>query len=148
MTQLIRRSAFLHVIDGHRWFATSARTWNVVGPQASGAVKMESHRLLPNIDVTALDSVLMRARLLIKFYRNVSQRDNDILLRDFGLSLSDALNSSLARFEHPIEVHLLHLNDWRDPQYRSLNAFGTDSNRGRLDWNVETNSLIDDCLLR
>jgi len=109
---------------------------------------MESHRLLPNIDVTALDSVLMRARLLIKFYRNVSQRDNDILLRDFGLSLSDALNSSLARFEHPIEVHLLHLNDWRDPQYRSLNAFGTDSNRGRLDWNVETNSLIDDCLLR
>jgi len=143
MTQLNLRAAFLHVIDGHRWFAASARTWDVAGPRATGAIKAEIHRLVPNIDVTALDSVLMRARLLTKFYRNVSQRDNDILLKDFTLSLSDVLDSALNRFEHPIEVHLLHLTDWRDPQYRALNAFGRDANRGRLDWNVETSVLVD-----
>ena len=88
MTQLNLRSAFLHVIDGHRWLAASARTWNVVGPHVTGQAKENIHRLLPNIDVTALDSVLMRARLLIKFYRNVSQRDNDILLGDFRLAPS------------------------------------------------------------
>ncbi len=143
MTQLNLRSAFLHVIDGHRWFAASARTWNIVGPHATGALKAETHKVLLNIDVTTLDSVLMRARLLIKFYRNVSQRDNDILLKDFTLSLSNALDSALNRFEHPIEVHLLHLTDWRDRQYRMLNAFGGNANRGRLDWNVETNVLVD-----
>ena len=43
MTQLNLRSAFLHVIDGHRWLAASARTWNVVGPHVTGQAKENIH---------------------------------------------------------------------------------------------------------
>jgi hypothetical protein len=61
------REAFVHVINDHRWLAASACTWNLVGPKAKTRIKIDAHDLLPNVDVTALDSVLLHARALIDF---------------------------------------------------------------------------------
>jgi hypothetical protein len=97
--------------------------WNLVGPNGASDAKKDVDRLLPNCDVMARDCLLVHARSLIKFYRNSSRRSTDIILSDFGVPAVDvSLSDRLERFEYSIEVHLLHLTDWRDSDYRRLNA--------------------------
>jgi hypothetical protein len=56
--------------------------------------KREAHKLLPNIDVMILDSLLLHARSLIKFYRSDGP-SNDILLSDFAVPIEPLLNTRL-----------------------------------------------------
>jgi hypothetical protein len=147
MTTLDMKAAFFHVIDSHRWLASSGCAWNVVGPSA--AKERQFDKDMPNIDVMVRDCLLLHARSLIKFYRNKGRPD-DILLFDFNIpKIPPALDAYLDQYERPTEVHLLHLTDWRDVGYRSSHptAGGTIV---RPDWNHETSviaeKLIFECL--
>jgi hypothetical protein len=60
--------AFVHFINEHRWLGASACSWKLIGPKATRTrLKIEAHELVPNIDVMALDFVLLHARALIDF---------------------------------------------------------------------------------
>jgi hypothetical protein len=143
MTTLDPKRAFFHVIDDHRWLAVSGCAWNLVGANAVNGIKSEARGLLPNVDVLARDCLLMHARSLIKFYKDSSRRDTDIILSDFGVPPVGALLSDkLENFEYSIEVHLLHLTDWRDSDYRRLNAVGRDAKRDRADWDRDATSMV------
>jgi hypothetical protein len=143
MTTLDLKAAFFHVIDPHRWLAASACAWNLVGKDASNGTKEAAHNLVPNIDVFVRDCLLLHARLLIKFYRSVKTRDTDILLCDFKIPrIPRPLDKGLADFENSIEVHLLHLTDWRDGDYRKQDAVGNDAKRDRRDWDHEVIPLV------
>ena len=133
MTTLNRKAAFLHVIDDHRWLAASGCAWRLVGADAVNGTKTEADRLLPNIDVMIRDCLLLHARSLIKFYRNNGRKKTDILLGDFEISINPSLEVKLERYEKPIEVHLLHLTDWRDCEYRDLHSTDDGAKRFRPD---------------
>jgi hypothetical protein len=144
VTTLDAKVAFLHVIDDHRWLAASGCMWNLVGPNGATGAKKEADRLLPNCDVMARDCLLVHARSLIKFYRNSSRRITDIILSDFRVPAVDvSLRDRLESFEYSIEVHLLHLTDWRDSDYRRLNATSRDAKRDRVDWDRDATSIVD-----
>jgi hypothetical protein len=151
MTTLNPRAAFLHVINDHRWLAASGWAWNLVGPSAANGTKNEIHKRLPNIDVMILDSLLLHARSLIDFYtkdrtKHQTKRQaiaTDILLCDFRVSIDQARRQRLENHRKPIEVHLLHLTDWRDLDYRNRNATGNDANKDRLDWDKEVTPIVD-----
>jgi hypothetical protein len=118
--------------------------WNLVGPNGPAGAKKETDRLLPNCDVMARDCLLVHARSLIKFYRNSSRRITDIILSDFRVPAVDvSLSDRLESFECSIEVHLLHLTDWRDSDYRRLNATSRDAKRDRVDWDRDATSIVD-----
>jgi hypothetical protein len=135
------KSDFLHVIDSHRWLAVSGCIWNLVKPKAPGAFKESVEKLVPNIGVMARDSVLLHARSLIKFYKNVEGRDGtDILLKDFGVSISSPIERRLERRDKQIEVHLLHLTHYRDPKYRAAIA---NPRVQRPDWNKQTSKVAE-----
>jgi len=131
--------AFVHVINEHRWLAASACSWNLVGPKAHSRLKTEAHDLLPNIDVAALDSVLLHARALIDFYSNHG-KPQDILLRNFGRSIAVGVEAALVLYKRPIEVHLLHITNWRDRGYRL--AYSQSAATLRPDWNQKTSRLV------
>jgi hypothetical protein len=141
MASLALKAAFLHVIDDHRWLAASGCAWNLVGANARNGVKEEAHRLLPNIDVAVLDSLLTHARSLVDFYTNRNSRRDDITLGLFGLSLDQALSVDLAKYKKPIEVHLLHLTNWRDFDFRTNSATGSLSALDRPNWNDEAGKI-------
>jgi hypothetical protein len=145
MTTLDLKAAFFHVIDDHRWLAASGCAWNLVGPNAANGTKNEAHQLLPNVDVMILDSLLLHARSLIDFYtkRQAKPRATDIYLSDFSVSIDPRLCQELTNYKKSVEVHLLHLTDWRDREYRDLNATGKDAKKGRPDWNKEAVQLVD-----
>jgi hypothetical protein len=144
MTTIDLKAAFFHVIDPHRWLATSGCVWNLVGAGAVSAENEKTHRILPNIDVLARDTILLHARTLIKFYRNVSNRPTDIILSDFSVpSIGQSLDIGLKEHENSIEVHLLHLTDWRDCDYRKQYATGKHDTKDRRDWNRDTTLIVD-----
>ena len=147
MTTQDRKAAFLRVIDDHRWLAASGCAWNLVGPSGANERRAEAHRLLPNIDVMILDSLLSHSRSLIKFYKSVRRSPTDIVLFDFEASINPSLKVELERYENPIELHLLHLTDLRDHDYRDRNATGDNAKKFRPDWNCHA-SLIVDLLLK
>lgn len=101
MASLDPKAAFLHVINDHRWLAVSGCSWNLVGANAASETKDEAHRLLPNIDVAVLDSLLGHARSLIDFYTTSTPRRDDITLANFGLSLDQSLSAELAKYKRP-----------------------------------------------
>lgn len=136
MAPIDPKAAFLHVIDDHRWLAASGCSWNLVGANAARETKDEAHRLLPNIDVAVLDSLLTHARSLIDFYTKGAARRDDITLADFKLSLDQSLSAELAKYKKPIEVHLLHLTNWRDFDFRTLHSTGNPAT-DRPNWNSE-----------
>jgi len=143
MTTLDPKAAFFHVIDPHRWLAASASAWNLVGKNAPNETKEAAHNLVPNIDVFTRDCLLLHGRSLIKFYRNVKSRDTDIILSDFKFPAMDkSLDGNLKEFEQSIEVHLLHLTDWRVSDYRKLNAVGNAALRDRRHWDRETIPMV------
>ena len=148
MTSLDRKSAFFHLINDHRWLSAAGCAWNLVGPEAIGNVGKQADDLLSNVGVMVMDSLLLHARSLIKFYRNAKGRhDTDIILSDFGVkSVSARLSRELQKFENPIEVHLLHLTDWRDSDYRSHNTSEAGATRGRPDWNHEATLIVESLL--
>lgn len=127
--KLIPKVAFLHVINEHRWLAASACFWTVLGPSAPPTLKRKADRLFPNIDVMILDSLLMHARSLINFYTNHEHGTTDIVLRMFGLSIATPLSEQLAKYRKPIEVHVLHMTDWRDVQQRNTHSIDTSAAR-------------------
>jgi hypothetical protein len=131
--------AFVHVINEHRWLAASACSWKLVGPMARTRLRNEAHKLVPNIDVMALDSVLVHARVLINFYSNHGG-GTDILLKNFGRAIDSWTESRLAELRRPIEVHLLHLTNWRDTSYRL--AYSKDLTTYRYDWSRETSKIV------
>lgn len=131
--------AFVHVINEHRWLATSGCSWKLVGPNAQTRLKIEAHDLVPNIDVMALDSVLVHARALINFYTNKGE-GTDILLKNFGRTIDPLMENQLAEFRRPIEVHVLHLTNWRDTLYR--HSYATDFTTDRPDWNSKATKIV------
>lgn len=138
VTKLGTKAAFLHVIDPHRWLAASGCAWNLVGANAANGAKDEAHRLIPNIDVFVRDCLLLHARLLMKFYTS-DGHGTDILLSAFGVPpIEPLLTQDLKKYEKPIEVHLLHMTDWRDSNYRK-----SDAKRYRPDWNTEIPLIVD-----
>ena len=92
----------------------------------------------------------MHARSLIKFYRCSKRHDTDIVLGDFGIpKIESAVDTELEGYERPIEVRLLYLTDFRNPDYRNSHS----PDRGttiRQDWDREVRviaeKLIFDCL--
>jgi hypothetical protein len=142
MTTLDKKAAFFHVIGSHRWLAASGCAWNLVGPNASPERTNEVDRLLPNVIVMIRDCLLLHARSLIKFYRCTGPRE-DIVLCDFGIpKIELAVEVELKKYERPIEVHLLHLTDWRDPDYCSSHT----PNRGatsRPDWDQQASVIAE-----
>jgi hypothetical protein len=143
MAPLAPKDAFLHVIDDHRWLAASGCAWNLVGPNATSEIKEQAHRLLPNIDVAILDSLLAHARSLIDFYTNPQPRRDDITLRDFNLSLDPLLSAELGTYKKPIELHSLHLTHWRDYDFRMLQSTGRAATGVRPDWNREARTIVE-----
>lgn len=144
MTTLDQKAAFFHVIDAHRWLAASGCAWNLVGANAASVTKNAAHQLTPNIDVMVRDCLLLHARSLIKFYRNTKRGPIDIVLSDFKVpTIKHSLNRGLQDYENSIEVHLLHLTDWRDAGYRKLHAKGKDATRDRRDWDKDSGSIVD-----
>src|SRR5258708_5876903 len=144
MTTLDLKAAFFHVIDPHRWLAASGCAWNLVGANAANGTKKETLQLLPNIDVMVRDCLLLHARSLIKFYRNVRRGDTDIILSDFGVKpIDQQLGDDMKDYEQSIEVHLLHLADWRDSDYRRLHAIGNATTRDRRDWDSDASRIVD-----
>ncbi len=142
MASLDPKEAFLHVVDDHRWLAVSGCSWNLVGTNASNETKEEAHRLLPNIDVALLDSLLTHARSLIDFYTK-AQGGTDITLGNFNLSLDQPLSADLAKYKKPIEVHLLHLTNWRDLDFRTLHSTGSAATTDRPNWNGEASKIAE-----
>lgn len=143
MVPLDPKAAFLHVIDDHRWLAVSGCSWNLVGANAANETKEEAHRLLPNIDVAILDSLLSHARSLIDFYTKDPPRRYDMTLGDFNLSLDQPLSVDLAKYKKPIEVHLLHLTNWRDFAFRTQNPSGSAATTDRPNWNGEASKIVE-----
>jgi hypothetical protein len=143
MVLLDPKAAFLHVIDAHRWLAASGCAWNLVGANAVNEMKDEAHRLLPNIDVAVLDSLLTHARSLIDFYTKSPPRRDDITLGDFNLSLDQSLSADLEKYKKPIEVHLLHLTNWRDLDFRTLHPTGSAATTARPNWNSEASKIAE-----
>jgi hypothetical protein len=149
MSTLDKKLAFLHVIDGHRWLAASGCAWNLIGPGGPNNGKFDHD--LPNIDVMVRDCLLLHARSLIKFYRSKQKaEDEDIVLSDFCIpAIPRTLDADLEKYERPIEVHLLHLTDWRDLGYRNKKKSNW-GNTHRPNWDQETSiiskRLIDECL--
>ena len=143
MTTLDLKDAFFHVINDHRWLAASGCSWNLAGPNAANETKAEADRLLPNIEVMIQDSLLLHARSLIDFYTNNQKRKEDICLSDFKVPINQTLCGKLETYKKPIEVHLLHLTDWRDSDYRRGRQTGAGANKARPDWNHETTSIVE-----
>lgn len=146
MTTLDLKKSFFHVIDPHRWLAVSGYAWNLVGHSAHGDTKKKAHELLPNVDVLARDTLLMHARSLIDFYtKNCQPGSTDILVCDFGgLKVGTTIHHQLEQYKNPVEVHLLHLTDWRDPIYCSQHLTShTGSSRQRPNWNSEASAVVD-----
>lgn len=143
MTTLDLKAAFFHVINDHRWLAASGCAWNLVGPNAANGTRSEADQLLPNIIVMILDSLLLHGRSLIDFYTKREAGPTDIVLCDFGVSIDHGLCKRLAKYKKPIELHLLHLTDWRDLEYRNLNATGGSVNNRRPDWNEEAARIVE-----
>ena len=143
MAPIDPKAAFLHVIDAHRWLATSRCSWNLVGATATSETRDEAHRLLPNIEVAILDSLLTRARSLIDFYTKSQPRSDDITLSDFNLSLDQSVSDELAKYKRPIEVHLLHLTNWRDLDFRTLHSTGSAPTTDRPNWNDEASKIAE-----
>jgi len=49
----------------------------------------------------------------------------------------------LIRYKNPIEVHLLHLTVWRDPDYRlSQRTTSIGRERRRIDWNRHNDRIV------
>ncbi|MGO9088530.1 MAG: hypothetical protein ACLP6G_03520 [Terriglobales bacterium] len=143
MTNLDLKDAFFHVIDGHRWLAASGCAWNMVG--WSGPKKGQFDGDLPNIDVMILNSLLLHARSLIKFYRGGKGPSTDIVLSNFTTSkMPGSIATALERYEHPIEIHLLHLTDFRDTDYRKSHPVtGRKKTSYRPDWNHEAAKIVE-----
>src|ERR1700690_1141748 len=95
--------------------------------------------MVPNIDVMALDSVMVHGRALINFYTNHGG-PTDILLKNFGCVIDSWTERRLAELRRPIEVHLLHITNWRDTGYRL--AYSTDFQTYRYDWNREASRMV------
>ena len=147
MTTLDRKAAFFHVIDSHRWLAASGCAWNLVGANAASATKNPALQLMPNVNVMVCDCLLLHARSLIKFYRNINHGRTDIVLSDFRVpAIKHSLNRGLEDYEHSVEVHLLHLTDWRDAGYRKIHAKGKDATRDRRDWDKDAVSIVESIL--
>lgn len=144
--KLSSKAAFFHVIDPHRWLAASGCAWNLVGANAANGTKDEAHRLLPNIDVMVRDCLLVHARSLIKFYLNRKKDETDIVLSDFGVSVVQPICKQLEKYENPIEVHLLHLTDWRDYDSRMRHATGNYAKKYRPNWNKEVTNVVESVL--
>lgn len=104
----------------------------------------EADKLLPNIDVMIRDCLLLHARSLIKFYTNVRRHETDITLSDFGIpSIDKQLGDALKDYEKSIEVHLLHLTDWRDIEYRELHVIGNNATKDRQDWDRDAKPIVE-----
>jgi hypothetical protein len=142
MTKLDLKAAFFHVISDHRWLAASGCAWNLAGANAADATREKAHQILPNINVMILDSLVLHARSLTDFYTKSQSGLTDILLCDFSVSIGQELCKKLAKYKNPIEVHLLHLTDWRDRENRDRNATGRNANKYRPDWNHDATPIV------
>lgn len=145
------RNAFLHVVNEHRWLATSACSLALM--QEHPAVRDRARNVLRNVDVAVSGATLLYARSLIEFYTKGSpeakprtgrpRQPTDIVIEDFGTGIGDGTYWVLVRIKTSIDVHLLHLTAWRDVDYRSdpKNAFARPA-AARLNWNREHPEIV------
>lgn len=130
--------AFLHVVYDYRYLCLAGSGRRVCGPSADPNAQQTANTTLPGIGVPLLDSLLLHARALIEFYRETSRYVTDIRLARFSLAIDDAVMGQLETYSKPIEVHGLHLTDWRDTAYRV-----SDRDRARPNWDVEDLRLVE-----
>ncbi|WP_433598753.1 hypothetical protein ACQPXH_24040 [Nocardia sp. CA-135953] len=138
------KDAFLHVIYDYRCLATAGYAWSVTGP--AGAHIKEANLLLPEVGTMIQDSIHVHARSLIDFYTKQAPWPTDVVLSRFSSSISISAGRAtyLESMKHPIEVHSLHLTEWRDVPYRTTNANTRDgATRGRPQWATENTVLVD-----
>ena len=145
------RNAFLHVVNEHRWLATSACSMALM--QEHPAVRDRARHVLGNVDVAVSGATLLYARSLIEFYTKGSpeakpgtgrpRQPIDIVIEDFGTGIGDGTYWVLVRIKASIDVHLLHLTAWRDVDYRSdpKNALARPT-ASRLNWNREHPEIV------
>jgi hypothetical protein len=145
------RNAFLHVVNEHRWLATSACSLALM--QEQPAVRDRARDVLRNVDVAVSGATLLYARSLIEFYTKGSpeakprtgrpRQPIDIVIEDFGTGIGDGTYWVLVRIKTSIDVHLLHLTAWRDVDYRSnpKNALARPA-AARLNWNREHPEIV------
>jgi hypothetical protein len=138
------KTKFFHVINDHRWLAASGCTWNFIRTTPSESEERKHlDNLLPNIDVMIQASLLSHARSLIDFYtKKRNGRDADIVVEDFvpGARSDD---HDLKNHKKSIELHLLHLTNYRDDQFRSQNPTAKNLSTARADWNSESPLIVD-----
>lgn len=117
---LIPGKAFLHLIYDYRYLALAIYAWNTYGRDGKQADKDAINKLIPGVDVTIQDSLLLHARSLVNFYTQGTSDSTDILLEDFNYrQLAESHKRKLRHYKASIELHLLHLTSYRDKQYRS-----------------------------
>src|SRR5437867_2128984 len=101
--KLDSKKAFLHVIYDHRYLAVSGCAWNFVGPKGTTKARRAADELLPEISTVILDSLLLHARSLIKFYSGDAKSTTDIVISDFGIpSITATLRKKLNQYVNAI----------------------------------------------
>jgi hypothetical protein len=149
MTTLDKKKAFLHVVDAHHWLAAGGYAWNLVGP--GGPREEAFNDDLPNIVVMIRDACLLHARSLIDFYTKKPSkdgiRDTDILLSDFASVTQFQDGQELAKYKKAVELHLLHLTEFRDADFRSEYQTTKDQlPTERPNWDSDLRPLIEKLL--
>jgi hypothetical protein len=137
---------FYALIYDYRYLSLSGHAWKRFGPDGRRQDQVAANQLLPGIGVLIQDSLLLHARSLIDFYtKTPAPNSTDIVLANFQLPpVADPLRSLLKGYKQPIEVHLLHLTDWRDVAYRTAERATSDGKkRQRPDWNRENAQLVE-----
>ncbi|MCV6984159.1 hypothetical protein H7H78_01445 [Mycobacterium shinjukuense] len=133
------KDAFVHVIYDHRYLSLAGAGWALYGPDGTDKAQERANAVLPGIGAILQDSVLLHARALIEFYTKGSAgRSTDITLWKFDrLAIDNDRLSELERYKKPVEVHVLHLTEWRDSTHRKGNDTHT-----RPDWNADNTRLV------
>ncbi len=68
-------------------------------------------------------------------------------MKDFGVpAIDNSLDQNLKDYENSIEVHLLHLTDWRDLDYRNLHLTGPGATRSHRDRDREASPIVEKLL--
>ena len=133
-------NAFFHLIYEYRCLANAAYAWNKFGdPSSENKEKENASKLIPEVSTIIQDSLLLHARALIEFFYPDSYRKTDINITRFIASNSSCM-SYLINLKKSIEVHVLHITDWRDSVIREK------SNRvdiQRKEWNKENKKIFD-----
>lgn len=135
-------NAFFHLIYEYRCLANAAYAWNKFGdPSSENKEKENDSKLIPEVSTIIQDSLLLHARALIEFFYpdNYSKRETDINITRF-IALNSSCENDLINLKRAIEVHVLHMTDWRDPSIREQSSR---VDIQRKEWDKENKEIFD-----